>query len=387
MMMNPILDIDKALSLVIKQEREMNSVVSTIIPSIRNNEEIITLSAQASHDAQHGKPNKYRGKYQGANGPRGFTNKSKNNGSGSQHTATINSALEVSAIGSITSSYGFTQEKYNNIISLLRQSKLPSIASSVSTSPLVMNYLSSNVNVPIFVTLPDEPQLSASISGTNPSKETIGITELQNGLYVLDTTDPHYTYNDLSVVPSACNLNDTAHALSQSLISFDNSIVPSPTSVSIFPEHNLSLSNSPTMNIMRHNTSLSKIPDHAIIIPDTSSPSNPPSRQSMRTSHPPSYLPDYQCYSTSSTSLQSKGLYPLSFVLSYSQCYAAYQHFCCSISSNTKPFTFHQANKLDCLKHAMTVKLQALADNHTWNVVDLPPGLQASEILIWIKAS
>lgn len=57
MMMNLIPNIDKALSLVIKQEREMNSVVSTIIPSIRNNEEIITLSAQASHDAQHGKPN------------------------------------------------------------------------------------------------------------------------------------------------------------------------------------------------------------------------------------------------------------------------------------------------------------------------------------------
>lgn len=63
-MMNLLLDIDKDFSLVIQQEREVNIVDSTIIPSIGNNEESIALNAQASHDAQHGKPNSYRGKYQ-----------------------------------------------------------------------------------------------------------------------------------------------------------------------------------------------------------------------------------------------------------------------------------------------------------------------------------
>ncbi|XP_050897986.1 uncharacterized protein LOC127104886 [Lathyrus oleraceus] len=159
-MRNLLLDIDKAFSLVIQQEREVNNVVSTIIPSIGNNEESIALNAQASHDAQHGKPNSYRGKYQGANGPRGqnrvsthcgrtnntidtcfikhgfppgFKNKSKCNGSGSHNDATINSASKVYALGSTTSSYGFTQEKYNNILALVQQSKLPPTANSIST--------------------------------------------------------------------------------------------------------------------------------------------------------------------------------------------------------------------------------------------------------------
>lgn len=38
----------------------------------------------------------------------------------------------------------------------------------------------------------------------NPSKETIGITKLQNKLYVLDTTGPHYTCNYVS--NNACNI-------------------------------------------------------------------------------------------------------------------------------------------------------------------------------------
>lgn len=121
----------------------MNNVISTIIPSIRNNEESISLNAQASHDAQHGKPNLYRGKY----GFRpGFKNKSKGNGSCSRNVGTINSASEVPALGFTTSSYGFTQEQYNNILALLQKSKLPSTSNSFSISPLIMNYLSYNFN-------------------------------------------------------------------------------------------------------------------------------------------------------------------------------------------------------------------------------------------------
>lgn len=46
--------------------------------------------------------------------------------------------------------------------------------------------------------------------------------------------------------------------------------------------------------------------------------------QSTRTTHPPSYLSNYHCYSTSSKSSFSKVFYHLSSVLSYSQCSHAY---------------------------------------------------------------
>ncbi|XP_050920471.1 uncharacterized protein LOC127138113 [Lathyrus oleraceus] len=173
MMMNPLPDIDKTFSLVIQQEREMNHANSAVLPSVGNNEESIALSV--SHDAQLNKFNSYRGKYQGAAGSRGqnrvcthcrrnnhtidtcfikhgyppsFKHKIKGNGFSSQQSAIANNASETPASGSSStnSSYGLTQEQYNNILALLQHSKPVSTANSVSTSPLVLNSLSSNAN-------------------------------------------------------------------------------------------------------------------------------------------------------------------------------------------------------------------------------------------------
>lgn len=99
-----------------------------------------------------------------------------------------------------------------------------------------------------------------------------------------------------------------------------------------------------------------------------------PIRHSTRASNPPSYLADYHCFSTSVNPSSSKITYPLSSVLSYSNCSPDFHHFYCSISSNPEPSSFLQANKFECWKHAMNVELQALDDNHTWTLVDLPPG-------------
>lgn len=303
MMMNPLPDIDKTFSLVIQQEREMNHANPAVIPSIDNSEESIALSV--SHDVQPNKFNSYKGKYQGTASsrgqnrvcthcgrnnhtidtcfikhgyPPGFKHKSKGNGFSSQQSATANTASEVTASGSSSnnSSYGLTQEQYNNILALLQHSQPVSTTNSVSTSPIVLNSLSSNANgkphflwildtgatdhisfnlsafnsyhniVPISVTLPNGSQLSASISGSvkltpsltlhnvlyipsfnvnlisvaklsqsnncsvqfnsnscsimqNPSMETIGIADLQNGLYVL--------HSNLS--PPSCNFVST----------------------------------------------------------------------------------------------------------------------------------------------------------------------------------
>lgn len=68
MMMNPLPDINKAFSLVIRQERELNNNVYAIIPSIGNNEDNSALNVQSFHDYQAGKYNPYRGKFQGARG-------------------------------------------------------------------------------------------------------------------------------------------------------------------------------------------------------------------------------------------------------------------------------------------------------------------------------
>ncbi|KAI5393891.1 hypothetical protein KIW84_060842 [Lathyrus oleraceus] len=306
MTMNPLPEIDKAFSLVIQQEREMNNIISSIMPVVGKGEEGVALSAQASPDAQPNKNNQYRGKYQGCGGqrgqnrvcthcgrtnhtidtcfiklgyPPGFKHRSKGNVSGPQQSATIKNASDNSVSStsgsasgvSANASYGLTQEQYNNILALLQHSKIPSITNSVSTSPLVLNSLSSTANgksltlwildtratyhisfnlsaftsyksiVPVSVTLPDGSQLSASISGfvhltpslvlhnvlyipsfnvnlisiakllqnnnysvqfnanscsimQNPSMETIGIAELQNGLLptpLLQLKSPH----------------------------------------------------------------------------------------------------------------------------------------------------------------------------------------------------
>lgn len=98
-----------------------------------------------------------------------------------------------------------------------------------------------------------------------------------------------------------------------------------------------------------------------------------PTRHSSRTSHPPPHLKDYYCYVTSSEH-SSKVLYPLSSVLSYDKCSPSYKHLCLSVSSIIEPKTFNQAIKLDCWRKAMDAELQALQENHTWRVVDLPHG-------------
>ncbi|KAI5399001.1 hypothetical protein KIW84_064391 [Lathyrus oleraceus] len=100
----------------------------------------------------------------------------------------------------------------------------------------------------------------------------------------------------------------------------------------------------------------------------------PPIRHSTRAFNPPSYLADYHCFSTSANPSSSKVTYPVSSVLSYNNCSPDFHHFCCSISSNPEPSSFLQANKFECWKHAMNVELQALDDNHTWTLMDLPPG-------------
>ncbi|KAI5427590.1 hypothetical protein KIW84_032843 [Lathyrus oleraceus] len=320
--------------------------------------------------------------------PPGFKHRSKGNVSGPQQSATINNASDNSASStsgstsgvSANASYGLTQEQYNNILALLQHSKIPLTTNSVSTSPLVLNSLSSTANgksltlwildtgatyhisfnlsaftsyksiVPISVTLPDGSQLSASISGSvhltpylvlrnNPSMETIGIAELQNGLYVINSTGSHSSCN--SVSDNNCDatpLDDvTTHTESPLFPSQnDHSTLPpstenscaSPDSTTDSPITHASTEHSlvpystlgPSSYLLTPNTNSVPLPislsdldplplstSHTTDISSSSPPQyQPQSRQSTRISNPPSYLVDYHCYSISSKSQTSK---------------------------------------------------------------------------------
>lgn len=135
--MNPLPDVDKAFSLVIQQEREMNNSVSLNVPSAVNNEEIVAFQFHTSPGNFNGKPgnNYFKGKYQGPKGhnrvcthcgrtndtiqtcflkhvyPPGFKGKGKSqSASYNSQSVNVNAGSEFSQQGSPISSFHFTQE-------------------------------------------------------------------------------------------------------------------------------------------------------------------------------------------------------------------------------------------------------------------------------------
>ncbi|XP_058764417.1 uncharacterized protein LOC131637865 [Vicia villosa] len=175
MMMNPLPDIDKAFSLVIQQERELNHSNSIVAPTTNSSEESAAFHTNSSNDNGNGNSktgNNYgKGRtqsYGGAKGhsrvcthcgrtnhtvetcfqkhgyPPGFKSKGKSTNSVTQSDVSTDAALESSQQNSCKSSFGFTQEQYQNILALLQQSKHTSQANSITTSPFVLNSHSHN---------------------------------------------------------------------------------------------------------------------------------------------------------------------------------------------------------------------------------------------------
>ncbi|XP_019155956.1 PREDICTED: uncharacterized protein LOC109152764 [Ipomoea nil] len=94
-------------------------------------------------------------------------------------------------------------------------------------------------------------------------------------------------------------------------------------------------------------------------------------RRSTRQRHIPVRLQDYHCdpviHGRSSP-------HSLHHVLSYESLSPTYRVFTTAISSNYEPKTYNEAIKFQCWKQAMQAEIQALQDNHTWTLTDLPPG-------------
>lgn len=104
-------------------------------------------------------------------------------------------------------------------------------------------------------------------------------------------------------------------------------------------------------------------------------------KKSSRVRKPPSYLQEYQCTLLNAPNSNSDPtthtahascLYLLSSILSYSKLSPSHQHFSLSISAHEEPTTYKQAIQHDHWIKATESELNALHQNQTWILTDLP---------------
>ena len=263
MMMQPLPDIEKAFSLVIQQERELNSSQS-VISNSNMSEESTTLHINSSSGNNSNKNSNtyFKGK-NGGNGvskghsrvcthcgrtnhtvetcftkhgyPPGFRGKGKafTQATHSQSIASIETGQGTPQQHSAQSMVGFTQEQYQSILELIQQSKLTSQANSISTSPFILNthshpengknsqlwildtgatdhiafdlsiFISHNTIVPIHVSLPNGSHVTASISGSIALSPNL---VLHNVLYI-----PSFHVNLISIAKLVHTNNCVVH--------------------------------------------------------------------------------------------------------------------------------------------------------------------------------
>lgn len=91
-------------------------------------------------------------------------------------------------------------------------------------------------------------------------------------------------------------------------------------------------------------------------------------RHSTRPKKHPSWMNDFVVNATAST------LYPLSQHLSYAHLSPSYQSYIKALSCIAEPQSYHEACKDPNWIKAMQEEIQALEDNHTWQLVALPHG-------------
>lgn len=95
-------------------------------------------------------------------------------------------------------------------------------------------------------------------------------------------------------------------------------------------------------------------------------------RRSARARHKPQKLNDYHCANTDRMCRTSP--HGIEVVLSYESLPPAHRDFVVSITSIGEPRTYEQAVLHDCWKEAMKKEIEALEENHTWILTDLPEG-------------
>nr|GMC49459.1 probable disease resistance protein At1g12290 isoform X2 [Ipomoea batatas] len=96
-----------------------------------------------------------------------------------------------------------------------------------------------------------------------------------------------------------------------------------------------------------------------------------PPRRSSRQRHTPNKLHDYYCDIVVQNSWSP---HALSKVISYDGLAPTHKMFAMEVNSIDDPRTYNQAIKHDCWKKAMQAEIQALQENNTWELTELPPG-------------
>ncbi|XP_070050351.1 uncharacterized mitochondrial protein AtMg00820-like [Nicotiana tomentosiformis] len=105
-------------------------------------------------------------------------------------------------------------------------------------------------------------------------------------------------------------------------------------------------------------------------VPMTESSSNAPTRQTLRVKNPPIWQMDYVLQPQKS----SKCNYPISNFLSYEKMSSKYRSYMSVYLVLKEPYNFKEVVKDERWITTMKQEIQALEDNKTWEVVDLPPG-------------
>jgi hypothetical protein len=117
-----------------------------------------------------------------------------------------------------------------------------------------------------------------------------------------------------------------------------------------------------------------------ISIPNSTdiTPVQSPHTRPDRVKHKPSYLSDYVCNSSdsSSQSASSGTLYPISSYHSVAQLSDSHSVFTLSLTQHTEPKTYIEACKSEHWVKAMNSELEALSKTGTWMIVTLPPNVR-----------
>jgi hypothetical protein len=228
----------------------------------------------------------------------------------------------------------------------------------------------------------------------------VGYSSLHKGYRLFDLhTHSYFVSRDVvfyeHIFPFAHSLDSFVSPLSNPT---DISTFPSTDGQFVFPLAFLDSSSpdipfsSPPVDTCPNSAS-SSIPD--LVVSDSSvsiSPSSPfvPTapfsipilRKSTRQKCTPGYLQQYHCQLVqhpvqSIPEVDSAPPFSLSSFISYDHISSGHKHFCLSISTDPEPQVFHQAVKHQHWREAMAAEIQALEQNRTWLLTDLPHGKKA----------
>lgn len=178
----------------------------------------------------------------------------------------------------------------------------------------------------------------------------------------------------MSSEPSELNLHDlTPYLLEPDNVSTNHPVPSSSQSVEPHSSADISTSLSPTStssvepdNLQPQAHSLTK----ALITDPTPSDPPQPTRRLTRAIKPPIWLSDYIHTQPSSRSHP----HSIHHVVNYSHLHPTYQAFLSKFSTTNEPQSYSEAILDDRWVLAMKQEIEALEENKTWEIVDLPAG-------------